>query len=905
MKVSDLHIRIRYEGGELKTEMISDLDRAGRKTDDLKLKSRQTEAAWTKAGLASTIALTGMTILLHKAVQAAADLEDGVGEIMTLMDNPTSAIRDQLTQDIVGLGVASGETFGVLQKSLYDIKSAGFTEAADSAKIWNTAVKLGIGGASDTAQATDLLTTALNAYGLSADESMTVSDMLFTIVKKGKTTIDELSGSLGNVLPGARAAKLDLAGVGAALATLTAAGLNTPIAVTSLNSALRNLAAPAAEAQTAMRDAGIEVSYTDEGMLDLLETIRQFQGMDLQAVMQIIPREEAAKGVLALANNFAVLEANTAAFAETSGITEQAYSQMADNFNRNSQRMQNSIAGISVEIGESFIPMMNDAFDSLLPVTEGLRKWADENPKLTAGLVSSTIALAAFTSGWSAWVLMAPRIIAAFRAIQASMGPGGWLILGLSLVAGLLVAYSSGTDAAAERTRKFAEAQAELNEAMQAGNMIELERAMIRYRALIRNNELALQALQEKLSELNEQQKKNYSGRLIGAGTTSDIFRTQKEIAALQADIEGYVKLLDQAKSKQASLLSGGGVPGDTGGGGSAAVEEAAGFQAASDLAERMLRVKLQLAQTDAERIEIYQALLELQRAEMEMAEAGSEEWISAMEEAVALEEEIQGFKDELREEEIAKQEESAARQAEIDEELHQGKLARLQALQAASDTFWQTMLDVEMSGASRNAAIWRAMAQVALRAISKKTIAWIAGEKTATAASAAGAAGREGVENASFISSMAKDIKTIGARVFSFYASMGPFGIPLAAATIVSMLAAIKSLKFAEGGVVDEATLALLGERNEREFVVPERNFRQVFNEDLLPDIMREVKLQAQVVLSGGGGGNVSNVQENRQVNYHTHQYIIEGNVLGGEDALTEVIRTMGKYADQREAMK
>ena len=80
--------------------------------------------------------------------------------------------------------------------------------------------------------------TFLNALGLEAGDTNKVADQLFTTVRLGKTTMTELSASLGQVLPFARSAGLGLDGVGAAMATLTASGISTAQATTSFGASL-------------------------------------------------------------------------------------------------------------------------------------------------------------------------------------------------------------------------------------------------------------------------------------------------------------------------------------------------------------------------------------------------------------------------------------------------------------------------------------------------------------------------------------------------------------------------------------------------------------------------------------------------------------------------------------------
>ena len=210
-------------------------------------------------------------------------------------------------------------------------------------------------------------------------------------------------------------------------------------------------------------------------------------------------------------------------------------------------------------------------------------------------------------------------------------------------------------------------------------------------------------------------------------------------------------------------------------------------------------------------------------------------------------------------------------------------------------------MLDLEMSGAERSKAVWRAMTQVALQQISRSMMAYIMGEKSKTAVQAEENVIRGAQAAAGFAREMALAVKGIAAGVYKFYAGLGPFGIPLAAATVAGMIAAIRAVAFGEGGEVDRPTLAMLGERGETELVLPKRNFMQVFNQDLLPEIQDQIRMQVAVALEGGGGNQVitNNNRPMQVVNVYAD------NVLGGEDAWSEVVREGLHEANRREGMK
>lgn len=318
--------------------------------------------------LTKTTALAGAGIAAV-SVKLAGDFSKNLREVSTLMGNTTDREIKAMSKELRLLSQTSGLALGSLSKAKYDVVSAGFADAADSAKILAETTRLAVGGVTSAAAAADILTTALNAYGLQADQVNDVSDTLFTTVRLGKTTMDELAGSLGTILPIARSAKLDFAGVGAAVATLTAGGINTAEATTALRGALVALTAPTDSAKKAMQAAGVEAKFFEDGSLDLFSTIKQFEGLDPATLRKFIPDVRASVAVSAMASNINVLSSNLEAFDERAGATEEAFGKMAGEFNTQMTMMKNSAQSIMIEIGnviiEAILPSIEKGNEAL------------------------------------------------------------------------------------------------------------------------------------------------------------------------------------------------------------------------------------------------------------------------------------------------------------------------------------------------------------------------------------------------------------------------------------------------------------------------------------------------------------------------------------------------------------
>jgi len=316
-------------------------------------------------GLASRVGLVsaGFGVL---SVKLAGDFQKSLLEVSTLMKNTNSETLPNLSNELRKVAGSSGLALSSLSKAKYDIVSAGFSKAAESAKILDVSTQLAVGGVTSAAAAADLLTTSLNAFGFTSADADRVSDSLFTTVRLGKTTMDELASSMGQVLPFAKSMNLSFEDVGASMATLTASGISTAEATTALRATITALSAPSDGAKRAMNEAGISVKKFDDGTVDLISTIEQFKGLDQETIKKFIPNVRAILGVQTLANNFNVLKGNVKEFADSSaGATDTAFNKMAKGFNTTFNRLKNNIQSVMIEIGNVIIEKIQSPLDSV------------------------------------------------------------------------------------------------------------------------------------------------------------------------------------------------------------------------------------------------------------------------------------------------------------------------------------------------------------------------------------------------------------------------------------------------------------------------------------------------------------------------------------------------------------
>ena len=225
-----LHKRM-SKTGEANKKASTSLDRLNASVEKTNKQVKQGSSLFKRFGksmvaqitlaLGLTTAITRLFSAFAAGAKHARDMEKGFAEINTLYDGPGG-----LTENTKKLIVEQSNLFGrdiqTNQKAFYDIVSSGITDQAKAMKVLEASNKLAVGGLTETGTAADLLTSAMNSWGHETYTATQITDIFFQTVKKGKTTINEMAGSLGQVFPIASKAGASLEEVGAAIATMTA-----------------------------------------------------------------------------------------------------------------------------------------------------------------------------------------------------------------------------------------------------------------------------------------------------------------------------------------------------------------------------------------------------------------------------------------------------------------------------------------------------------------------------------------------------------------------------------------------------------------------------------------------------------------------------------------------------------
>ena len=338
--------------------------------------------------IAKWAGLAGGILMVAKAINTAKenflDFETGMREIWTLVDANESQIRSY-TGALLDMSTRVPQEIGTLEKAMYQAISSN-VEMGDSLYVVERSAEAAVAGLTDVKTAVDISTTVLNAYGLRVRDVVDINDTLFTGVREGKTTYDELAGSLGTIIPTAATLGVELDVLVSAIAAMTRGGIDTTNAVTYLNQVLVSILNPTREAKEEAAKYGIELSQTalhTKGLLPFLEELKEKVGDNGESMAKMFGNVRALRGVLSLTG------AQMSDFNEImgemegkAGATEDAYGKMVDSTSNKLETLSNIWSAVGILLWEKVNPAFNAAIDVLGGLGRGIMFILDDSYKL-------------------------------------------------------------------------------------------------------------------------------------------------------------------------------------------------------------------------------------------------------------------------------------------------------------------------------------------------------------------------------------------------------------------------------------------------------------------------------------------------------------------------------------------
>ena len=384
-------------------------------------------------GTAAIKAVSSAAVDLGKsAVSAGMEWESSFAQVQTIMDTTQMSTEDMSSaiQDLSNeMGISANELSGTVYNA---ISATGDT--ANAVELAAQASQLATAGFTDTSSALSVLTTAMNAYGLSADEAESISDSLIQVQNLGVTTVSELSSSMGKAIASASAYGVDLTNLESAYVSMTKAGINTAESTTYISSMLKELGDSGSSVGSIIQEetgkSFAELMNEGSSLGDVLGILNDSVDGDATALMNLWSSAEAGKASNAIiSQGLEEFNENLETIGNTAGTTQSAYDTMADTLEHKTDvfktlgtnLMTTLYEGMSDDLGD-FVDIGNDALSAL---SEGFTSGGIDGLMSALGTVMSDLV--------SEIIAKLPDIVSAGSELLSSFASG--IISNLPLLA--------------------------------------------------------------------------------------------------------------------------------------------------------------------------------------------------------------------------------------------------------------------------------------------------------------------------------------------------------------------------------------------------------------------------------------------------------------------------------------
>lgn len=511
--------------------------------------------------LAGALAASGIAAEIDKIKDAlmecskeAAAYETNMAKVYTIADEVKVTQSDMAAQ-LMEQSTVLVQSSNDLADAAYNAISAG-QDTANTVGFVADATKLAIGGYTDATTSVDILTTAMNAYKMEAEQSTHVADALITTQNLGKVTVNELAANMGKVIPIAAAYNVNMDQLSSSYAILTANGIKAAESTTYIKGMLNELGDSGSTVGKILKEeTGMSFGELMEQGLslgDVIEILGESVNNDSAAFNELWSSSEAGVGALSILGSGAekfnsVLEQ----MENSTGATEAAFQKMTDTTEYAEKRMQIASQNLQIAIGNELNPTLKELYNTGTDAFTWATEFVQEHPQVVqavavvvAGLGTAATAIAGVTAA-----------VAAFKAVTAVTNP---LVVGITAALGALVGAVSVYIASSQSEQTELQKEIELIKESTKATKDKIDAIYEENDAYTQTSQRAsvlIRSVEElnKREKLNAEEKTDLANRvaLLNQMYPSLNLAINEETGYLEESTEAFLKQAEAAKSQE------------------------------------------------------------------------------------------------------------------------------------------------------------------------------------------------------------------------------------------------------------------------------------------------------------------------------------------------------------------
>jgi len=324
---------------------------------------------------------------IDATVGSAIRLQKEVAEVTTLVSDAAGA-QEQFTEQVLDLQAQFGGDQADKAKAFYQALSSGAVDSSNAMTLLQSAQKLAIGGVTNLTTAIGGLTKLMQVYSMSADDSARISDILFIGMKRGQTTIGELSAQIGQAAGTAAVLGVDLEELVATVSNVATVSRNTQVATTAVRAAMVALTQPTEALKDVYNRLGFEsaeAAVQQLGFVGTLKAITREGGSSATAIKELFGSVEALPAITAFTSEsinktfIATMDDMAAAADKAGSVTDEAFQKIAQTADFQLSKAAGQAQAALTRIGQQILVV-------LLPAIQGLNVALEKAGRLVKAL---------------------------------------------------------------------------------------------------------------------------------------------------------------------------------------------------------------------------------------------------------------------------------------------------------------------------------------------------------------------------------------------------------------------------------------------------------------------------------------------------------------------------------------
>ena len=364
------------------------------------------------------------------AIKMGADFDKSLTKIKSLVGVAGDEV-DKMGKKARQMAIETGQSSTDAANALFFITSAGL-KGSDAMDVLNASLKASAVGLGDVTQVADAATSAMNAYGSDTLSATDATDVLVAAVREGKLSSEELSSSIGQVIPIASNMGVTFNEVGATMAAMSRTGTNAATASMQLKNILMSINKPSKEAADELEKMGLSSNMLkqkiqDDGLLSVLELLKSEFGKNADAQAKVFGSSRALMGVMdLLGKGIGSTREIFGKLNNVQGDTQKAFDKTSDSASFKLTKALNTAK-------ESFAEMGSVLLTTLLPLIQDITGLIT---RLFKAFNNLDPGMQKFISAAGVLALALPTIIGLFgtllTAIGALLSPIGLVVLAIA-----------------------------------------------------------------------------------------------------------------------------------------------------------------------------------------------------------------------------------------------------------------------------------------------------------------------------------------------------------------------------------------------------------------------------------------------------------------------------------------